>query len=93
MRQKLDQTSCRFKLDGTIGGGTISSSITLSETASSLKTTLHLLAENVGADALNKYPTLPENFMSGEIQRVIVDGTGVLRDTAYLERHTFRARK
>jgi translocation-and-assembly-module (TAM) inner membrane subunit TamB-like protein len=75
---KIGSNVLSFKLDGTIGGGTISSSITLSETASSLKTTLHLLAENVAADVLNKYLTLPENFMSGEIQRVIVDGTGVL---------------
>jgi TamB, inner membrane protein subunit of TAM complex len=75
---KIGSNVLSFKLDGVIGGGAISSSITMSETESSLQTTLHLLAENVPAQALNKYLTLPEDFMSGEIQRVVVDGTGVL---------------
>src|ERR1700737_4877098 len=69
---KIESNVLSFKLDGVIGAGTISSSITLSETASSLQTKLHLLAENVAVGALNKYLTLPEDFMSGEIQRVII---------------------
>jgi hypothetical protein len=75
---KIESNILSFQLDAVIGAGTISTSITLSETESSLKTKLHLLAENVAAEALNKYLTLPENFMSGAIERVIVDGTGVL---------------
>src|SRR5712691_7413223 len=75
---KIESNVLSFKLDGVIGAGTILTSITLSETESSLKTNLHLLAENVQVEALNKYLTLPEDFMHGEVERVIVDGTGVL---------------
>src|SRR5437870_4927310 len=52
---KIGSNVLSFKLDGVVGVGTISSSITLSETASSLQTKLHLLAENIAAQALNKY--------------------------------------
>src|SRR5712692_4320262 len=75
---KIGSNILSFKLDGVIGAGTISTSITLSSTKSSLQTKLHLLAENVAAEALNKYLTLPADFMRGEIERFGIDGTGVI---------------
>src|SRR5438034_585517 len=61
-----------------IGGGKISGSITLNETSSSLNSQVHLLAEKIDAAALNKYATLPEGFLRGQIDRLNVDGSGVL---------------
>jgi hypothetical protein len=67
-----------INLDSEIGGGKISGSITFSETVSSLNSEVHLLAEKVDAAALNKYATLPEGFLHGEIERLNIDGNGVL---------------
>ena len=58
-----------INLDSEIGGGKISAAITFSETRSSLNSEMHLLAEKVDAAALNKYATLPEGFLHGEIER------------------------
>jgi hypothetical protein len=67
-----------MSFDSEIGGGKISGSTVLSETRSSLNTEFHLNAENVAADALNKYFGWPDGFVRAEIARVKVDGTGLL---------------
>ena len=74
----IDAKKLSLKLDAALGGGTLSGSAVLSETSTSLNTKVHLMAENIAADSLNKYATLPENFLGGGIEQVILDGTGLL---------------
>ncbi|PYL58534.1 MAG: hypothetical protein DMF30_02555 [Verrucomicrobia bacterium] len=65
-------------VDSAIGGGTLSGSITMTQTSSSLNTKVRLLGETIAATALNKYLDLPEGFIGGQIERVKVDLAGVL---------------
>jgi TamB, inner membrane protein subunit of TAM complex len=94
---RIGAKSLTINLDGVVGDGTISSAITLNETSSSLDTKVHLLAENIPAAALNKYLTLPEDFLRGDIERLVIDGTGVLgaprswRGTVAARVNTFQA--
>ena len=67
-----------INLDAAIGGGTISGTGTFNETASSLNAKIHLAAAKVPADSFNKYLDLPEGFISGDIERFVVDLTGGL---------------
>ena len=50
----------------------------VTETKSSLDTKLHLTAEKVAAEALNKFLVIPENYLSGEIERLALEGTGTI---------------
>ena len=65
-------------LNCTVGGGQLSASAALTETKSSLDTKLHLTAEKVAAEALNKFLVIPENYLSGEIERLTLDGAGAI---------------
>ncbi len=67
-----------INVDSAIGGGTLSGSITMTQTSSSLNTKVRLLGETIAATALNKYLDLPEGFIGGQIERVKVDLAGVL---------------
>ncbi len=67
-----------LNVDSAIGGGTLSGSIALNQTRSSLNTKVHLLGKTIAATALNKYISLPEGFIGGQIERVNVDLAGVL---------------
>jgi autotransporter translocation and assembly factor TamB len=73
-----DAKQLSINLDAAIGGGTISVTGTFNETASSLNAKIHLAAAKVPADSFNKYLDLPEGFISGDIERFVVDLTGGL---------------
>src|SRR5262249_36021854 len=65
-------------LDSIIGGGQLSASVELNETASSLSVQTKLNAEKISAASLNKFALFPENYVSGEIERLALDSTGVI---------------
>ena len=67
-----------INLDCAVGGGQLSGWITLSETKSSLDTKMHLAAENVAVESLNKFLILPEGYLSGRIEHLDLDGTGAI---------------
>jgi autotransporter translocation and assembly factor TamB len=66
-----------IRLEATIGGGRVSGSAALSETRSSLNAKIHLDAAKVAADAFNKYAALPDGFVRGDIEQVVIDGSGL----------------
>src|SRR5437762_14362635 len=45
---------------------------------SSLDTKVHLAADKVAAEALNKFVVFPENYLSGEIDRLALEGSGTI---------------
>ena len=73
---QIDANALPIALNCTVGGGQISATAALSETKSSLDTKLHVAAEKVAADALNKFLIFPENYLSGEIERLTLEGGG-----------------
>ena len=75
---QIDANYLGVNINCTVGGGQISASAALTETKSSLDTKLHLTAEKVAAEALNKFLVIPENYLAGEIERLALDGTGVI---------------
>src|SRR5262249_36241087 len=75
---RIDANALAIELDCTIGGGQLSASAALTETKSSLDTKLHVVAEKVAAEALNKFLVFPENYLSGEIDRLAFDGGGAI---------------
>jgi autotransporter translocation and assembly factor TamB len=95
----IDQKKLLLNLDSAVGGGKITGSAVWSETPTSLNSKIHLLAENVDAAALNKYATLPEGFLRGNIERLIIDGSGVLDSprtwtgTVAAQIHNFRVQE
>ena len=74
----IEANALLINLNCTVGGGQISASAALTETQSSLATKLRVSIENVAAEALNKFVILPENYLSGEIERLNLDGAGVI---------------
>ena len=74
----IEANSLSITLDCTVGGGELSASGVLNETKSSLDTKLHVAAQKVAADALNKFLVLPENYLAGEIERLVLDGAGTI---------------
>ena len=75
---RIDSKALAVKLDAVIGGGQLSVSAALNETGSSLNAKVNLAAEKIAAASLNKFLLLPENYFSGEIERLALDGTGVI---------------
>ena len=75
---RIDSKALAAKVDAVIGGGQLSGSAALNETASSLNAKVNLAAEKIAAASLNKFLLLPENYFSGEIERLALDGTGVI---------------
>jgi hypothetical protein len=75
---QIDANYLAVNINCTVGAGQISASAALTETKSSLDTKLHLAAEKVAAEALNKFLVIPENYLAGEIERLALDGTGVI---------------
>jgi autotransporter translocation and assembly factor TamB len=75
---QLDANALSIALNCTVGGGQISASAELTETKSSLDTKLHLAAEKVAAEALNKFLVIPENYLSGHIERLTLEGAGAI---------------
>jgi hypothetical protein len=75
---QIDANYLAANINCTVGGGQLSASAALTETKSSLDTKLHLTAEKVAAEALNKFLVIPENYLAGEIERLNLDGAGVI---------------
>src|SRR5262249_37460779 len=74
----IDSKALAVNLDSIIGGGQLSASVELNETASSLSVQTKLNAEKISAASLNKFVLFPENYVSGEIERLALDSTGVI---------------
>lgn len=75
---QIDANALSIVLKCTVGGGQISASSELTETKSSLDMKLHLAADKVAAEALNKFVVFPENYLSGEIDRLALEGSGTI---------------
>ena len=75
---QIDANYLAVNLNCTVGGGQISASAPITETKSSLDTKLHLTAEKVASEALNKFLIIPENYLSGEIERLALEATGTI---------------
>jgi hypothetical protein len=74
----IEANALLLNLNWTIGGGQLSASAALTETESSLSTKMRITGEKVAAESLNKFLVLPDNYLSGEIERLALDGTGVI---------------
>jgi hypothetical protein len=75
---RIDSKALAVKLDGVIGGGQLSVSAALNEAGSSLNAMINASAEKIEAESLNKFLLLPENYFSGEIERLSLVGTGAI---------------
>lgn len=61
-----------------MGPGIISNTITLEEKGSSINAQLRLEMKNVAAEALNKYTALPKEYLGGQIEELLLQGTGAV---------------
>ena len=75
---QIDANALSIVLKCTVGGGQISASAELTETKTSLDTKVHVAADKVAAEALNKFVVFPENYLSGEIDRLALEGSGTI---------------
>ncbi len=75
---QIDANYLAVNVNCTVGAGQISATAGITETKSSLDTKVHLTAEKVAAEALNKFLVIPENYLSGEIERLALEGTGTI---------------
>src|SRR5438876_7878614 len=75
---RIDSNAMAIDLDCTIGGGHLSASADLTETQSSLNEKINVAATKIAAESLNKFLVLPKDYLSGEIERLALDGAGVI---------------
>ena len=75
---RIDTKTLDLKLDSAIGGGQLSASAELHETGSSLNAKINVAAQRIAAESLNKFSFLPEDFLSGKIERLALDGAGTI---------------
>lgn len=75
---QIDANALSIVLKCTVGGGQISAAAELTETKTSLDTKVHLAVDKVSAEALNKFVVFPENYLSGEIDRLALEGSGTV---------------
>ena len=75
---QIDANALSIVLECTVGGGQISASSELTETKTSLDMKVHLAADKVAAEALNKFVVFPENYLSGDIDRLALEGSGTI---------------
>ncbi|OLA97878.1 MAG: hypothetical protein AUH19_02800 [Verrucomicrobia bacterium 13_2_20CM_55_10] len=75
---RIDANVLTLNLNCIIGGGQLSASAGLSETQSSLNAKVNLAAEKVRAESLNRFLVLPEDYLSGEIERLALNAAGVI---------------
>jgi autotransporter translocation and assembly factor TamB len=75
---RIDTKTLGLKLDCAIGGGQLSASAALTETESSLNAKLNVAAQKIAAESLNKFLVLPEDSLSGEIERLALDLAGTI---------------
>jgi hypothetical protein len=75
---RIDSKILAVNLDGAIGGGQLSIASALNETGSSVNAKMNVTAEKIAIQSLNKFLLLPENYLSGELERLVLDGTGII---------------
>jgi len=75
---RIDSNALPISLNCTVGGGHLSASAALTEAETSLNAKVNLAADKVAAESLNKFLVLPENYLAGEIERLALDGSGVI---------------
>ncbi|KAF5408300.1 MAG: TamB, inner membrane protein subunit of TAM complex [Candidatus Udaeobacter sp.] len=75
---RIDDKTLGLKLDCAIGGGQLSAAAALTETESSLNAKINVAAQKIAAESLNKFLFLPEDSLSGTIERLAVDGAGTI---------------
>jgi hypothetical protein len=75
---KIDTNNLGLNVDCTIGGGQLSASAVLTETKSSLDAKIHLTGQKIVAESLNKFLIFPASYLSGQIDDVAIDATGVI---------------
>src|ERR1041385_4964194 len=75
---RIDSKALDVDLNGIIGGGQWSVSGALTEGASSLNARVNLTAEKIAAQSLNKFLMLPEDYFSGDIERLALIGAGAI---------------
>jgi hypothetical protein len=75
---RIDTKTLGLKLDCAIGAGQLSASAELLETESSLNAKINVTAQKIAAESLNKFLFLPEDSLSGEIERLALDGAGTI---------------
>jgi autotransporter translocation and assembly factor TamB len=74
----IESKALAIKFNCAIGGGKLSGSVALNEAGSSLNVKINLDAEKIATAPLSKFLLLPENYVSGEIDRFALVGAGVL---------------
>lgn len=74
----IDSRSLEVVLDASLAGGTVAGSAALKETERSLQTKLRLVAENVSLDTLRAYLGRPEEFLTGDVERLSINCDGVI---------------
>ena len=75
---RIDADALAINLNCTIGGGQLSASASFTETQSSLNAKLNMAAEKVASESLNKFLIFPENYFSGEIEHLALNGSGII---------------
>lgn len=74
----IDTKTLGLKVDCAIGGGQLSASAGLIETASSLNAKINVTGQKIDGESLNKFLFLPGGDLSGEIERLALDATGAI---------------
>src|SRR6266496_5943021 len=75
---RIDADALGANLNCTVGGGQLSASAAFTETQSSVNAKLNVAAEKVASESLNKFLILPENYFSGEIEHLALNGSGII---------------
>ena len=75
---RIDAKALGLKLDCAIDGGQLSASAALTETGASVNAKINVAVQKIATGSLNKFLFLPEDSLSGEIERLAVDGTGTI---------------
>jgi autotransporter translocation and assembly factor TamB len=71
-----------INFDYAVASGNISASVMLHEAQTSLDTSVRIHGVNVPVDAINKFAALPEGWMSGQMEKLDVDLSGLLSSPA-----------
>jgi hypothetical protein len=75
---QIDKNALAISLNCALGDGRLSASAALTETQSSLNAKINAAAEKIAAESLDKFLILPKDYLSGEIERLTLDGAGVI---------------
>jgi TamB, inner membrane protein subunit of TAM complex len=74
----IDADALEINLKCTMGGGQLSASAVFTETQSSLNGKVNLAAEKVASESLNKFLIFPADYLSGEIEHLALEGSGII---------------